>query len=50
MLDPGEYSGPTDEKGQREGYGECKWSDGSTYRGRWLNGLRHGHGQFDSEG
>ena len=47
-LDPGEYTGLTNAQGAREGLGECKWSDGSTYNGEWKDNVRHGKGVFKS--
>lgn len=47
-VDPGEYEGPTDGDGKRDGFGQCKWSDGSEYSGRWKDNVRHGEGTFKS--
>ena len=30
----------------REGYGEMLWADGSSYKGRWVNGVPHGKGKM----
>ncbi len=45
-----EYNGDTSLDGQRQGYGECKYNDGSVYIGDWLNDKRNGYGieQCDS--
>ena len=48
-MDPGEYTGPLNERGEREGLeATCTWSDGSKYVGGWKNGLRWGKGIFTS--
>ena len=47
-LDPGTYTGDVNSEGKREGFGRCKWSDGSNYTGQWWNGVRHGKGVFKS--
>lgn len=39
-----EYEGGTSVNGIREGYGECKYDDGSVYKGEWLNNKRNGYG------
>ena len=51
-VDPGEYEGPMDDEGRRDGYGKCNWTDGSKYAGRWKKGMREGDkGTFtDSSG
>jgi hypothetical protein len=45
MYDAGTYVGPSDSDGLRCGVGTCTWADGSTYKGEWLNNLRHGNGK-----
>lgn len=32
--------------GKPEGFGQYKWSNGSVYKGQFLNGLKHGHGKW----
>ncbi len=39
-----EYSGDTSLDGQRQGYGECRYDDGSVYTGGWLDDKRSGYG------
>jgi hypothetical protein len=31
-------------KDKRHGYGEMYWTDGSIYKGEWINGIQHGKG------
>lgn len=33
-------------EGFREGAGFARWSDGTSYQGNWLSGMRHGSGTF----
>ena len=43
------YTGEKKE-GNRDGLGECSYSDGSVYRGNWNDSRRAGTGKlFDSE-
>jgi hypothetical protein len=30
----------------RNGYGEMYWTDGSIYKGNWVNGIQHGYGKM----
>jgi len=34
-IDCGKYEGEVDSNGLRKNVGECKWDDGSYYRGDW---------------
>lgn len=47
-IDPGDYNGALDGNGTRNGFGKCKWADGSTYEGRWKDNVRWGLGTFKS--
>ena len=40
VVDPGDYTGQFDDKGQRYGIGNCKWSNGSHYEGDLMNNSR----------
>ena len=40
------YDGEVNDKGEAEGYGECTYSDGSSYSGEFRNNTWHGHGTF----
>ena len=40
------YEGQTNEQGQHNGKGLCRYVDGSVYDGEWKDGKRHGQGQY----
>ena len=41
------YSGHVDENGMPSGYGKCRFADGSTYVGEFLNGRMNGEGIYE---
>lgn len=43
------YSGQTDEKGCRQGFGVMIWGDGSKYEGFWKDDMANGYGRFIQE-
>jgi len=45
-VDPGQYEGEVDSNGMRINVGTCNWTDGSYYRGDWVQNARHGNGVY----
>ncbi len=41
------YSGYVDENGMPSGYGKCRFADGATYIGMFLNGKMNGTGRYE---
>jgi hypothetical protein len=42
----GSYEGETNDFGQKHGFGEIKYDDGSHYKGNWENDMYHGQGTY----
>ena len=42
-TDPGVYNGPV-VRGQREGFGTCRYPNGDFFKGQFVNGVRSGAG------
>ena len=42
----GDYTGAYNDFGQKHGYGEITYEDGSHYEGHWENDMYHGDGLY----
>jgi hypothetical protein len=46
FADGAQYQGERNEKGQLEGHGRMRWSNGGEYEGEFVAGLFHGKGRM----